>query len=121
MFMARRRMAVRMVLSALVVLGLLFAPLQLVQAAPAVDTVMTDMDMAGMGTPCEDRPDTCGCETARPDCAVSFSCMAKCGGMAASHFESRSIAKFAGEAIVPWQPTSLGSLLIPPPRRPPRV
>jgi len=110
-----------MVLGALVVLGLLFAPLQLVQAAPAVDTVMTSMDMAGMDMPCDERHDTCSCDTSRQDCAYSFSCLAKCGGMAASHFESRSIVEYAGEAIVPWQPTSLMSLLIPPPRRPPRV
>lgn len=110
-----------MVVSALVVLGLLLAPLQLVQAAPAVEKVMTDMDMAGMDMPCDERPDTCTCDTALADCAFSFSCLAKCGGMAASHFESRAIVRYAGEAIVPWQPTSLVSLLIPPPRRPPRV
>jgi len=115
------RMAVYMIVRVLVVFGLLFSPLQHVQAAPAVNTAMINMGMAGMDTSCDEGPDKCSCDTAQMHCAFPLSCMAKCGGMAVNHFESCSIVECAGKIAVPWQPASLVSLLIPPPRRPPRV
>ncbi|MGB8314165.1 MAG: hypothetical protein WCE69_06705 [Aestuariivirga sp.] len=112
MFAQQCMTLLRMVLGVSIVLGLLFAQVQLAGVAKA------SAGMAMMDGDCQPPPSCC--DKTKPGCLIAPSCFAPCGG--AVVFEPESILTFpvlAGEVFA-LPPVPLTPYAAPPLRRPPR-
>jgi hypothetical protein len=100
-------------LCALIALGLMLAPVQLVQPANAVPTMTMD------GSDCE-KPPSC-CEQGKKDCSQMPGCFAKCGGFSTPATQPAFVMSLLTKLDADGIALVLEPHATSPPRRPPRI
>jgi hypothetical protein len=104
---------VKLLLSALIALGLLIAPISLSGTAMAATDEMT------VSTNCPEKRECCDKST--PDCAVSPSCLAKCGGLSGMTLEAGNWLPELSGGLPAGRTHVPAGFSTPPPKRPPRA